>query len=167
MLSRLFRTARAWPLWPKAYNTYSVSFDRYFEDYNSGFGLFLLADNAGDGILKTIRGSAVYSYKMYINSELQMKFGVEASFTQTRLDWDQLVFFDQLDPGSTTPGGSLLPTEEVRPNDLNKNYIDFSTGILLFSPKYYAGISLKHLNTFSCGWPVDWPKTLKRLKSFI
>ena len=76
-----------------------------------------------------------------------MKFGMEASFTQMRLDWDKLVFFDQLDAGSLTGGGTFLPSTEVRPDNLSANLFDVSFGLLLYSRSYYGGISVKHLNT--------------------
>jgi len=137
-----------WPNWgPKAYATYSASFDQFFETMNSGFGLNLSSDNAGDGILKTNRISGIYAYRIRFKSGLQAKLGMEASITQNRLDWDKLIFLDQLDPnGYESGGGTLLPTDEIRPGDLSKNSMDFSFGLLAFSPKFYAGLTVKHLN---------------------
>jgi len=43
--------------------------------------------------------------------------------------------------------GIPIPTEEVQPDDLNTTYLDVSTGILAYSELFYAGFSLKHLNT--------------------
>ena len=137
-----------WPNWgPKAYATYSASFDQFFEDLNSGFGLNINTDNAGDGILNTHKISGIYSYRIKFRNELQAKFGIEASVFQTRLNWDKLIFLDQLEPsGFETGGGTLLPTNEIRPDNLSNNNFDLSFGVLLYSPKVYGGITIKHLN---------------------
>ena len=137
-----------WPNWgPRAYATYSASYDQFFELVNSGFGLQIISDNEGDGILKTNRISGVYAYRLKFKDELQAKIGIEASFTQSRLDWDKLIFLDQLDPSNLiSGGGSLLPTGEIRPNDLSQNYFDISAGLLVFSPTFYGGLTIKHLS---------------------
>ena len=137
-----------WPNWgPKAYATYSASFDQFFEFINSGFGVNISSDDAGDGILKTNRISGIYAYRLKFRSGLQAKIGMEASFTQNRLNWDKLIFLDQLDPNSfESGGGTLFPTDEIRPGDLSNNTFDFSFGILAFSPTFYGGLTIKHLN---------------------
>ncbi len=142
--------------WPSfnAYVTYAASFDQFFEGINSGVGLMVITDNAGDGILKTTRISGLYSYRVQFSDDLYLKLGVEGSFVQTLLDWDQLLFPDQIDPefGSVSPGGTPFPTDENRPDDLSSNYFDISTGILLYSKTLYGGVSLKHLNTPNNGF---------------
>ncbi len=141
-----------WSGWPNAYSTYAASFDKYFEDLNSGFGVQMLADNAGDGIMKTIKVSGIYAYQMNLNKSVRARVGMEASFYQSRLDWDKLVFFDQLLPGIRDgfPGGILVPTQENRPENLNNNFVDFSIGGLIYNESYYVGISLDNLtNTYN------------------
>jgi len=137
-----------WPLWPRAYTTYAASYDQFFPTLNSGFGMNIMTDNAGDGIFKTTSISGIYSYKIYIQKDLQIKFGIEATTTQSRLDWDRLIFFDQLDPSEGTGRGGPPPVSgEIRPASLSKTYFDFSVGMLLYNANYYGGITLKHINT--------------------
>ncbi len=138
-----------WPGIANAYNTYAVSYDQFVEGMNSGFGLALLSDDAGDGVLKTNKLSGIYAYQLKIKDDLQLKIGIDASIVQLRLNWEKLIFFDQLDPqfGTTTAGGSPIPSQEQRPDNLSKRYFDISSGLLLFNENYYFGLSLKHLNT--------------------
>jgi len=138
-----------WPELNSTYVTYAVSYDQFFEDLNSGFGIMVLSDDAGQGLLNTNRFSGFYSYRLQINREFFMKFGVEGSFVQTRFDWDRFLFGDAIDPivGPISPGGTPFPSEEVRPEDLTKNYLDISTGFLVYSSRFYAGVGIKHLNT--------------------
>lgn len=137
-----------WPNWPQVYTTYSASYDQFFEAVNSGFGVQALVDDAGDGVLKTQKITGVYAYQLQLNNKMRARIGLEAGMISSRLDWDKLIFFDQLVPGSVegTPGGGLLPSGEVRPAELNKVSLDLSMGGLLYSEKFYIGFSLKHLN---------------------
>lgn len=138
-----------WPLIPYAYQTYSASYDQYFDNIESGFGVNVLADNAGDGIYVHNRIALFYAYRARLKADTYLKIGIEAAGVQNRLNWDKLVFFDQLDPefGSISPGGSPFPTSEIRPDELTRNYLDASVGMLLYNPKFYVGASLKHVNT--------------------
>lgn len=138
-----------WPNMPNAYTTYAVSYDQYFEKYNSGFGFIAMTDNAGDGILTTNKIGLQYSYKAQISKSVFIKGGLEFSFVQNNLDWQKLIFFDQLDPefGSVTPGGSTIPSSEVPPESLSVIYPDISFGLAIYSPTYYGGLVLHHMNS--------------------
>jgi type IX secretion system PorP/SprF family membrane protein len=137
-----------WPNLSNAYTTYSASYDQYFERTNSGLGLNILADDAGNGILKTINIGGIYSYRLRLQEGYNIKIGLEAAYVQTRLDWSKLIFSDQIDPGSgiITSGGTILPSTEVEPNNLNSGYLDISTGFLLYNPLFHIGLGLKHVN---------------------
>jgi type IX secretion system PorP/SprF family membrane protein len=137
-----------WPSMPNAYTTYAVSYDQFFESYNSGIGMILMSDNAGDGILTTNKVALQYSYRGQLNQDLFLKGGIEFAFVQNNLAWEKLVFFDQLDPefGSTTSGGTTLPTSEVPPESTTVFYPDISFGLALYSPIFYGGVVLHHMN---------------------
>jgi len=158
-----------WPSLNNAYQTYALSYDQYFEDYNSSVGFYLQADNAGNGILKTNKAAAIYTYRLRVNREWQLKWGIELGLVQSRLNWEKLVFGDQIDPilGTVTPGGTPIPSEDTEPEDLSLTYLDIGTGGVLYSKKLYVGLSIKHLNTpkqsflgkaenLSGGLPLRW-----------
>jgi type IX secretion system PorP/SprF family membrane protein len=127
----------------KTYVTYAASFSQFIEGMNSGIGLMIQSDDAGDGIYKNTRVSAIYSYKIQVNPDFAVKLGIEGTAAQNRLDWNRLVFPDQIDP----TGEVNFPTNEVAPDDFTKNYLDLSTGILAYSHLFYGGFTIKHLNT--------------------
>ena len=139
-----------WPSWPNAYQTYAIAYEQGLPSLNSGIGASITADDAGNGIYQTRQLSLFYSYQVKANDELAIKLGVEAGAFRSQLAWDKLVFGDQLDPidglGSNGQGYS---SEEIRPDNLGNNQIDFSAGILAFSDKFYGGIALQHLNNFN------------------
>lgn len=138
-----------WPSLGNAYQTYAISYDQYFSDYNSGIGVYLQADNAGNGILKTTKAAAIYAYRLKLNRVWQVRWGVELGVVQSRLDWARLVFGDQLDPelGPVSPGGTQIPSDETEPDNLSLLYMDIGTGGVIYSRHLYAGISIRHLNS--------------------
>ncbi len=139
--------------WPSfadgAYVTYAAYYDQFVPSLNSGFGLSILSDDAGNGLIKTNKLAGHFAYRLQVNRDFFLKLGVEAAVVQARYNWNDFVFLDQLDDitGPVTPGGTPLPTAEVRPDNLNATYADISAGILAYSELFYVGMSLKHLNT--------------------
>lgn len=132
-----------WSGFNNAYRTYAVFYEQSLEGLNSGIGFNLEGDNAGDGIYKTTRISAVYAYRLNITDNLALKLGVEAGAYQTNLNWEKLIFPDQIDP----IGGVGTNTGEVPPELTSKTQLDISSGLLILSDKFYLGAALKHLNT--------------------
>lgn len=138
-----------YPGWPNAYATYAATYEQSVEALNSGFGLIVLSDAAGDKLYKSTRISGVFGYKVRIKREHVVKFGVQAGIIQSSIDWDRLVFPDQLDEiyGETDSGGNPIISEESRPESLNKITPDISAGIMYYSPDFHIGFSVKHLNS--------------------
>lgn len=143
-----------WPGFSSVYNTYMLSYDQFAPRFNSGFGLSLLADDAGDGTLKTTKISGLYSYRVFVTKDTYLKLGMELGIVQHRLDPSKLIFFDQLDPqfGAISPGGTPYPTEENLTDVGTNFYPDAGAGIMIYSNKYYGGVGLKHLNNPDIGF---------------
>ena len=139
-LSLNFR--KQWPAFQSGYTTYGAAYSQFSEALNSGFGLQLYSDDAA-GILKTLNISGLYSYNVRVNDELNIKIGAEVGMVQKQIAWEKLTFFDQLDPLL----GAINPTKEITPASFTKRYLDISSGILVYGSRYYAGFSIKHLNT--------------------
>ncbi len=135
-----------WSAWSEgaAYVTYAASYDQWIKPMNSGFGVMVQADDAGQGLYKTNTLTAFYAYRLQINRDLNLKLGVEAGMIQARLNWDKLIFGNQIDPLS---GEDIsLDSGEMRPDVLNKTIPEISTGVLIYNKMFYAGLSIKHLN---------------------
>jgi len=138
-----------WPGFNKAYQTTSVTFEQYIPAASSGFGLNLTSDAAGDGIFNTNSISGFYSYRLKVGEKFFFKWGMEASIVQSKLDWNRLVFTDQIDAffGANDNLGNPNPSVETPPDELRKSYVDVSTGLIAYTSKWYAGFSLKHITT--------------------
>ena len=131
-----------WTGFNNAYRTYAVFYDQSLDRLNSGIGFNVEGDDAGNGILRTTRVSAIYAYRLKINDNLAVKIGVEGGALQTAIAWDKLVFPDQIDPFD----GPVITTSEQRPDQLNKTVLDLSAGLLLLHDRFWLGAGLKHLN---------------------
>lgn len=129
-----------WPSLNKAYITSSASYDQHFDAINGGIGLLVFNDKAGEGVLSTTNISAMYAYQLNINRKFSMRFGLQASYIQKKLEWDRLTFGDMIDPRY----GFVYSTQEIRPNQ-TKSFPDFSAGVLAYSSKVYGGVAVNHL----------------------
>ncbi len=129
-----------WPALTGTFVTYTASYDQHVEALGGGLGVLVLNDKAGEGTLTTSNISAMYSYQLNVNREFSIRFGMQGTYAQKKVDWEKLTFGDMIDPRF----GFIYETQEVRPNT-NKNFWDFSAGILGYSNKFYGGIAVNHL----------------------
>jgi len=137
-----------WPSINNAYETYSLTYDQRWNK-SGGVGLYVTSDAAGDGALKSTKLGGIYAYQIRVKDEMFLKGAIDVAYGQTRLDQSKLVFLDNLDPqfGLMTPGGISFPTQEVLDPSPSRSYLDVSSGFLLYTPIFYAGLSFKHMNT--------------------
>lgn len=157
--------------WPglDAYKTYSLAYDQFFPTVNSGFGVSMMSDQEGGGIYKTNRFSGLYGYRVELDNQMFIKLGVTATFIQRTLDWNRLIFYDQLHPvtGPVDGSGNPNPSGELPPDDLTKSVFDFSSGLLVYNSTWYGGLALHHLtspnigfiatnNNLQAGLPLRW-----------
>ncbi len=124
----------------KAYSTYAASYDQFVDALSGGVGMHVVVDDAGAGIMKMLELSGVYSYHLNITRDFSLMVGFQGSYRQRSLDWNQLVFGDQIDPQF----GVIYNTSEI-PGDNVVGHVDFSTGFIGFSDKYYFGGAFHHI----------------------
>lgn len=135
-----------WPNIPDAYSTFSAAFSYYIPKINSGLGIMLEGDIAGAGIYSTYRVGLFYAYDIRFSEKFYIRAGLEANVVNSRLAWNKLVFLDQLnlETGAVDAHGNSNPTNEIQGTQSN-TYFDLGTGLLINTPYFYAGISVKHL----------------------
>lgn len=126
-----------WPGISRAYQTYMASYDYNMADLNSGLGINVLQDKAGTSGLTHTQIGLNYAYHFKISKFSEIRLGSNLSYNIKRLDFNKLVFNDQLNTGSSTS------IEASKYEQLN--YMDFAAGALLNSTEYWLGISSKHL----------------------
>jgi type IX secretion system PorP/SprF family membrane protein len=129
-----------WPGLAKTYITYSASYDQHVDLLNGGVALNILNDKAGEGTISTTNIAGVYAYQLNISRDFSVRFGLQATYVQKKLDWDKLTFGDMIDPRY----GYIYATQETRPSE-SRSFADFSAGILAYSSSFYGGIAVHHL----------------------
>lgn len=129
-----------WPALKETYITTSAGYDQHFDGINGGLGLLVLNDKAGEGTINTTNISAMYAYQLNVNRKFSMRFGLQGTYVQKRLDWNKLTFGDMIDPRY----GFVYATQEVRPTE-SRNFMDFSAGVLGYTSKVYGGFAVHHL----------------------
>ncbi len=141
-----------WPSIGKAFNTYNVSYDQYFDVLHGAVGVIVTADRAGGGNLNTTMIGLMYAYKFNITSHLQASGALKVNYYQRRLVWENLTFADMIDP----QGGFILPTSEKQPDNSSVGVPDFSAGIFLaYDELLYGGIAVDHLSQPKIGFYAD------------
>lgn len=132
---------------PASFRTYSFSAD--IADRNlpgaGGIGIIVANHNANQGLVNHTVAGLMPSVRIPIADNMVMQMGIQVAFVQKRLNWDNLIFPDQLDPRY----GNIYPTEWVPPNSDKISYPDFSGGLLFqFKGNSLSGVvggALHHL----------------------
>ena len=128
-----------WPVLPKAFLTYNAYYDQYLPNINSGVGILLNHDQAGQGALSNTSVAIQYAYELRLSRMFSLRPAFQLGYVRKALHEDRLVFGDQL----------LRDGAETSFENLNYQPVglfDVSSGALLFSEKYWLGVSLHHIN---------------------
>lgn len=137
-----------WPSIDNGFVTYYGSYDQHFDQIKGGVGINFNADQIFGGTVKNFSMQATYSYQLALSRKFAVKLALSGGFFSKRLAWDKLLFQDQINPvfGFTDASGIPNPTAE----NINQNNSvikpDFGAGILAFTPNFFAGVGMKHLN---------------------
>ena len=130
---------KQWPGIPGAFTSYTFGIDHHFKNAKSGLGILVSSDKSGSGGLKFTKFSGLYSYYVPVDRGKILRFGVSAGYAQRRIDFNSLVFGDQIATGSQISRSSAGVIQ-------NYTYLDFGSGLLYHTSKFWAGASVNHLN---------------------
>ncbi|MCC7319111.1 MAG: PorP/SprF family type IX secretion system membrane protein [Bacteroidales bacterium] len=132
-----------WPSLSQAFLTYSVAYDQNLPSINSGYGLFIMRNDQGDGAYSRTQAAAIYAYKLQLSARSTLQFGMKAAFYQESIQWEKLIFPDMI---SSSTGLANLPTSELQPNKPTVYTADFAAGLSYgYDDKFFAGLSADHL----------------------
>jgi len=128
---------------PAPYNTFAVSGDMsvlrgMLKGDHAGIGIVALNDVAGDGNLSntSVFLSAAYHKGLDRFKTQNISIGIQGGFTQKSVDFDKLVFPNQIGEGGpdlTVPNGEAV-------QDPNFSYFDFNVGAM-YTGRINEGIS--------------------------
>ncbi|MFO7655922.1 MAG: type IX secretion system membrane protein PorP/SprF [Bacteroidales bacterium] len=128
-----------WPDIPNGFVTYAVSFDKYFEKFRSGLGLFVMQDEAGSGKLRLTNIGLSYSFDFKITNNWHIRPGMGFLYTERGINFNNLLWSDQISATGNSPA-----TSELNPMD-NIGDIDFSASVLGYSDIFWVGLTVDHL----------------------
>ena len=131
-----------WPSIRQGYVTYSASWDQQFDKISGALGVALNADVAGGGVYNKFSGSGIYSYRIQATRHIVLNAAVQATYLQYKLDWNKLIFGDQIDIHS----GNVEASREYLPSRVDVGNVDFSAGVLGgYKESLYFGVAVNHL----------------------
>jgi type IX secretion system PorP/SprF family membrane protein len=131
-----------WTNVPGTLSYVSASIDYNVPRFGGGFGLLLTRGSEGTAYLDRTNVSGLYSYSIG-SEDFVLSFGLQAGFTNRKIDYSKLVFDDQLDPTLGIIGGSSAATD--LPFN-NKFYFDSGLGTNLVIGEFNIGAALQHIN---------------------
>ena len=131
-----------WPEANKGYVSYSATWDQQFDKLSGGLGAIVNTDIGGGGIFNKFSASGIYSYRLMVSRYIIMNAALKAGYMQYRLDWNKLLFGDQINAYT----GAIDPTQETVPDKLNIGNVDFGAGILGgYKESFYIGVAADHV----------------------
>lgn len=128
-----------WPNIPGRFITYSASIDHYFHNLKSGAGLLLYRDQAGSAGLNTTLATGQYSYNLRLSRKWIARPGIQATYAQRSIRFNDIVLGDQL-----SFDGNLPTSQEINSLD-DAKYVDFGSSVFFYSSKYWFGGAVDHL----------------------
>lgn len=129
-----------WPAIQSTYITYALSADYFISKYNSGIGLLLVRDQAGQGgLINSNNIGLLYSYDFDVSRKWRVRPGLAACFYNKGIDISKLEFGDQIyrEGSSSVELGTL----EIRPI----SHFDYTTSVLAYTERYWVGATIDHL----------------------
>lgn len=151
-----------WPDMPQTFISYRASYDGYINAISSGIGVFAYQDNQGDGALLSTNIGMQYMYQARLSENWALNFGLQLSYMQYRLNWQNLQFYDQIDLiyGFNDALGNPNLTTEAAPSNLSDAVLDIGGGVLLYSNNLYVGFAASHLTKPSVSFYGDNTSTI-------
>jgi type IX secretion system PorP/SprF family membrane protein len=140
--SRLITNFRdQWPSIPGSFITFAASFDHFIPQLSSGVGVLFMRDQAGRGHLGNTNIGVLYSYQFRVGKRWQVRPGMQFYRCSRHIDFNKLVFNDQMSLSGTTPSSVEVPPLKT------VSYTDFAASLLIYSEKYWGGFVIDHLTT--------------------
>jgi len=115
-----------WPNLPDDFKTYNFNMDIAERNIpgSGGLGLIILNDKAGSGKLKTSSIGLSTAARVPLQENMVAQVGISVSFVQKMINWNDLVFTDQLNPRY----GNIYQTAFQAPDKSKVTYPDFAVG---------------------------------------
>ncbi len=124
-----FDYRKQWPNLRNDFKTYNFNTDISIREFpgSGGVGLIFNKDKSGSGNMETVNAGFLTSVRIRLAQNVLTQVGVMASYYQKYIDWDRLVFTDELDPRY----GQMYESAFIPSANDRVSYPDFSAGALV------------------------------------
>ena len=111
--------------WPglDGYVTSNFGVQKQLTKFNTGLGIKLLNDQAGDGTINTVGMGMNYSRGILVNKNVQFRIGTEVEFREKSINFSSLNFGDEIDNRF-----GFIPIKEDFDTNNIKYYLNFGIG---------------------------------------
>ena len=114
--------------------TFTLNLHSPIQNSRLGYGISIVNDNIGDGVVQETYLDAVVSYTIDVSMDAKLSFGLKAGGNMLSLDFNGLRNFDQ---------------EVVNQNNIDNRFTpNFGLGIYYHTDKFYAGVSAPNVFNF-------------------
>lgn len=132
-----------WPNIARGYVTTALSYDYNLSQANSGIGFLVTMDQAGTAGMKSSQFNFLYSYRVVVDNKWVIASGLSFGYAFRTIDFNRLVFGDQLQFDSK----AQVPSDDPALYNLGmSSYFDFNSGILAYNKTFWLGFAASHLN---------------------
>ena len=131
-----------WHQFNEAFTTYSVAFDVPVKKLQGGVGLHVMNDAQANQLLNAVQINGAYAVYIQLNENYRLHGGLQAGIHQNSLRVNELVFPDNVD---INYGNHGISGEIGYLTDPNYSFVDFSTGMLVYSNRIFFGLAAHHL----------------------
>lgn len=114
-----------WMNVPIRFSTSMISNDWRVCQKNLGIGIIILQNIEGEGLFKTTEVSFPLASHISISKNISLSAALQLTGSQKTLDWDNLIFSDELHPVL----GNIYSSSAVKPN-LNYSRVYLSSGLI-------------------------------------
>ncbi|HEY9117636.1 MAG TPA: PorP/SprF family type IX secretion system membrane protein, partial [Roseivirga sp.] len=132
-----------WPSLTHSFTTISAYIDYFSKAAESGMGFIVTEHREGFLDFKSTELGALYSYKLQVSSNLVLRTGVQLSYFQKNINFEDLVFGNQID---IVNGQVIGPSGEIFDRGANVDFLSASAGGLLYTNLAWLGFSTHHIN---------------------
>lgn len=132
-----------WPSLTHSFTTISAYADYFVKAVESGVGVIVNQHSESFLDYQSTEIGAIYSYKMPIADGLVMRTGFQLSYFNKDLNFEKLVFGNQIDIDN---GQVIGPSGEVFEKGEVVNFISASAGGLIYTNALWIGAAVHHIN---------------------
>ncbi|MGB5190264.1 PorP/SprF family type IX secretion system membrane protein [Robiginitalea sp.] len=111
--------------------TFTLNFHSPIRDSRIGYGISVIHDNIGNGVVQETYLDAAVSYTIDVSQSARLSFGLKAGGSLLSLDFSELLNFDQ---------------EPVNQENIDNQFApNFGVGVYYHTDRFYAGLSAPNL----------------------